>query len=84
MRNEGSYPRYTEGDALQKHTYEWKESMENPRIGDIWTEDGQTEIVIRRGEINFLFELTYALSIAPSLNRTNNPTGEWELKYYGK
>ena len=30
----------------------------------------------------FLFELTYALSIAPSLNRTNNPNGEWELKHY--
>ena len=25
-------PRYIEGDALQKHTYEWKESMEDPGL----------------------------------------------------
>ena len=27
-----SYLRYIEGDALQKHTYEWKESMEDPGL----------------------------------------------------
>ena len=31
----------------------------------------------------YLFEAVYAVSIAPEVNPTQNPTGEWELKYYG-
>ena len=33
--------------------------------------------------LTYLFELAYTLAIAPAQNRTNNPTGEWELKYFG-
>ena len=31
-----------------------------------------------------LFELTYPLSISPADNVTQNPTGESELKFYGR
>ena len=33
--------------------------------------------------LTYLFELAYSLAIAPGKNRTNNPTGEWQLKYFG-
>ena len=29
-----------------------------------------------------LFEAVYAVSIAPGVNTTQNPTGEWELKHH--
>ena len=31
----------------------------------------------------YLFEAVYAVSIAPGVNTTQNPTGEWEFKHYG-
>ena len=34
--------------------------------------------------LTYLFEATYVVSICPALNVvTQNPTSEWELKYYG-
>ena len=33
--------------------------------------------------LTYLFELAYSLAIAPGKNRTNNPTGECQLKYFG-
>jgi len=31
----------------------------------------------------YLFELMYAVAIAPELNVTMNPSCEWQLKYFG-
>ena len=30
----------------------------------------------------YLFEAVYAVSIAPGVNTTQNPTGEWELRHH--
>ena len=32
--------------------------------------------------LSYLLEAVSAVAIAPELNSTQNPTGEWELKYY--
>ena len=34
--------------------------------------------------LTYLFELAYTIAITPGQNRTSNPTGEWELGYWGE
>ena len=34
--------------------------------------------------LTYLFEAVYGVAIAPINNITKNPTGEWELRYFGE
>ena len=37
----------------------------------------------KHNNLTYIFEVTCAISICPALNVTQNPTSEWETKFYG-
>ena len=64
--------------------FNWDEDEENELKKLSWTSCWPDNLENRKYKhLTYLFEATYAVSLTPSLNITQNPTSEWELRYYG-
>ena len=73
----------TNRDAILS-LFDWDEEEENELKKLAWNGSWPDTLANRKYKhLTYLFEATYAVSICPALNVTQNPTSEWELKYYG-
>ena len=64
--------------------FNWDEEEENELKKLSWKSSWPDNLQNRKyRHLTYLFEAIYAVSITPSLNLTQNPTSEWELRYYG-
>ena len=64
--------------------FNWDEDEENELKKLSWTSCWPDNLENRKYKhLTYLFEATYAISVTPSFNITQNTTSEWELRYYG-
>ena len=63
--------------------FDWNDNEISELKKPSW-KGGRPDILENRKyrHLAYLFEAVYAVSIAPGVNTTQNPTGEWELRYY--
>ena len=65
--------------------FDWTDEEEDELKKLSWNKSSHPDTMenSKYKHLTYLFEATYAVSIVPSENVTENPTSEWELKYYG-
>ena len=64
--------------------FDWSEEEEKQLRMLPWKSSYKDSLANRKyRHLCYLFEAVYAIALKPSDNITQNPTGEWELKYYG-
>ena len=62
--------------------FDWNENEVSELLQLSWKSKQPNTLENRKYKhLAYLFEAVSAVAIAPEINSTQNPTGEWELKY---